>query len=156
MMLDKRSRSSCFVRGWRLLLSVVALAAPMLATNVAGATDAPIAVGEVAPPPAGSGIDASVLREAATAEIKQMDVSALSPRRKLVVSLALTRAVAEGMISCTVNATVRDARTGTMIAIIEAGAHAEGPASPELRNQVANAAGRSAVRRIPRALGEKK
>lgn len=119
------------------------------------AADAPIAVGEITPPPASSGIDASVLRDAAAAEIKQIDPSRLPLRRKVVVSLALTRAVAEKTISCTVNAMVRDAHTGVMIAIIEAGAQAEGPASAELRKQVAHAAVRSAVRRIPRALGGK-
>ena len=153
MTLDGRPRKSRVVREVRALAAVVALALAMTAAGDAAASDAPIAVGEVSPPPAGSGIDASVLREAAAAEIKQIDFSRLRDRRKVVVSLALTRAVADGPIACTVNAMLRDARTGAMIAIIEAGAQADGPASAELRRQVANPAVRSAVRRIPRVLG---
>ena len=155
MRLDERARKCRVVRGARALAVSVVLALAITAASDADATDAPIAVGEVAPPPAGSGIEASVLREAAAAEIRQIDVSRLRDRRKIVVSLALTRAVAENPFACTVNAMLRDARTGAMIAIIEAGAQAEGPASLELRKQVANAAVRSAVRRIPRVLGDK-
>jgi hypothetical protein len=115
-----------------------------------------IAVGEVTPPPPTLGVDATVVREAATDEIRQIDASRLPRRKRYVVSLALTKAVAERTIACTVNATLREADTGVMIAIIEAGAQAEGPGSMELRKQVANAAVRSAVRRIPRALGAQK
>mgnify|MGYP001202444473 CR=1 FL=1 len=155
MTLYERPRKSRVVRGGRALTAIIVAALAMFAPGKVDATEGPIAVGEVSPPPAGSGIDASVLREAATAEIKQMDLSGLRDRRKVVVSLALTRAVTDGPIACTVNAMLRDARTGAMIAIIEAGAHAEGPASPELRNQVAHAAVRSAVRRIPGVLGSR-
>jgi hypothetical protein len=153
MMLDARSIGPR--GGWRAFVAIVSLAAAMLSFRDAEASEAPIAVGEVAPPPAGSGIDVSVLRAAATDEIRQIDASRLPNRRKVVVSFALTKAVAERTIACTVNAMLRDAETGVMIAIIEAAAHAEGPASAELRKQVAHAAVRSAVRRIPRALGGK-
>lgn len=114
-----------------------------------------IAVGEVSMPPASSAIDVAALRDAAEGEIKQIDASRLPGRRHLVVSLSLTRAAVESPVACTVNAMLRDARTGVMIAIIEAGARAEGPVSPELRKQVAHAAVRNAMRRIPRALGAK-
>ena len=155
MMLDERPKTSRVVRGGRALVAALVLALTMSVAGDVEATDAPgpIAVGEVSPPPASSGIDASVLRDAATAEIKQIDVSRLRDRRRVVVSLALTRAIAEGPIACTVNAMLRDAKTGAMIAIIEGGAQAEGPASAELRKRVAHAAVRSAVRRIPNVLG---
>ncbi|MCW5833424.1 MAG: hypothetical protein KIS78_13560 [Labilithrix sp.] len=129
------------------------LAGALLATPDVRAADESIAVGEVTPPPAGSGIDVSLLRDVAAAEIRQIDASRLRDRRKVVVSFALTGAVAERTIACTVNAMVRDARTGVMIGIIEAGAHADGPVSAELRRQVARAAVRNAVQRIPRVLG---
>jgi len=135
--------------------AILALAMTLTTSIDAAAAESPIAVGEVAPPPAGSGIDAAVLREAAKAELQQIDVSRLALRRKVVVSLALTRAVVEGTIACTVNAMLRDARTGSMIAIIEGGAEAAGPASIELRKRVADAAVRSAVRRIPGVLAAK-
>lgn len=133
----------------------IAIAVALSSAADARAAESPIAVGEVAPPPAGSGIDAAVLREAAKAEIQQIDVSRLSLRRKVVVSLALTRTVVEGTIACTVNAMLRDAQTGSMIAIIEGGAQASGPASTELKKRVADAAVRSAVRRIPGVLAAK-
>lgn len=140
------------LRSIPVLLAAAALAA---AGADAGAREAPIAVGEVSPPPPGSGIDVAGLRAAATAEIARLDASRLPARRRVVVSLALTRAVVDGPVVCTVNAMLRDARTGAMIAVIEAGAEAAGPASIELRKQVARAAVQSAVRRIPRALGGK-
>lgn len=132
----------------------IALAAALLSsTQTAAAAEPAISVGEVAPPPPSFGIDVAMLRDAAEGEIRQIDASRLPDRRRFVVSFALTRAIVEGPIACTVNAMVRDAKTGAMIAIIEGGAHAEGPASTELRRRVARAAVRSAVRRIPRALG---
>jgi hypothetical protein len=153
MMIDESKRRRR--RAWRSLAVTIVLALATTLPANAGTNDAPIAVGEISPPPAGSGIDASVLRDAAAAEIRQIDPSRLPDRRKFVVSLALIKAVAEETIACTVNATVRDAHTGAMLAIIEGGAHADGPASPELRKQVAHAAVRSAVRRIPNAVGGK-
>lgn len=140
---------------WRRIPSALAFAAATLSFNEAGAAEASISVGEVTPPPATLGIDATVLREAATDEIRQLDPSRLPKRRKLVVSLAVTKAAVERTFACTVNAMLRDAETGAMIAIIEAGARAEGPASAELKKQVANAAVRTTIRRIPGALGAK-
>jgi hypothetical protein len=134
---------------------VVTVGAMFFASGDADAGEAAISVGEVTPPPAGSGIDAIVLRATATDEIRRIDASRLPSRRKILVSLALTNTVATTSIGCTINAMLRDAETGAMIAIIEAGAHAEGPASPELKKQIAHAAVRSAVRRIPGALGAK-
>jgi hypothetical protein len=129
-----------------------------IASPPAEAVDPPIAIGEVSPPPANTGIDAASLRDVADAEIRQIDASRIpidARRRAVVVSFALTKAMVEGPIDCTINAMLRDRKTGAMIAIIEAGAHAEGPASAELKRAVANAAVRSAVRRIPTALGAK-
>jgi hypothetical protein len=119
------------------------------------ATDPAISVGEVSPPPVASGVDAAALRDAAEGELRQIDTAGFPQRRHFVVSLAMTRSAAEGPIACTVNAMLRDARTGVMIAIIEAGAQAEGPVSLELQRKVAHAAVRSAMRRIPHALGVK-
>ncbi len=133
------------------------LAAFVLTTTPhANAVDSPIAIGEVTPPPVNSGLDAVTLRDAAEGELSKLDASRLpDARRRVLVSFAMTKAVSEGPIDCTINAMLRDAKTGTMIAIIEAGAHAEGPASLQLKVQVAHAAIRSAVRRIPNALGAK-
>ena len=132
------------------------LVAATLAVSDASAADTMIAVGEVSMPPASTANDVAALRDAAEGEIRPLDASRLPRRQRFVVSLALTRAMAiDGPVACTVNAMLRDARTGVMIAIIEAGARAEGPVSPELKKQVAHAAVRSAMRRIPGALGAK-
>lgn len=136
-------------------LPLVVAAAMFLATGTAGATEAPIAALEVSPPPPGSGVDVASIREVANAEIKQMDASQIPARRNVVVSLSLVRAALDGAFACTIHAMLRDARTGVMIAIIEAESRAEGTPSVELRRRVAHAAVRTAVRRIPHALGAK-
>lgn len=136
-------------------LAVVVLAASTFlgAGGEARAKESPIAIGEVAPPPRGAGIDVAGLRAAARSELARLEPIRLPAKRRVVVSFALTRAALAGPVACTVNATLRDARTGAMIAVIEAGAQADGPQSAEARKQVARAAVKSAVRGIPRALG---
>jgi hypothetical protein len=133
------------------LRAVVLCVAAVLVGHEARATDATISLGEVATPPASFGVDAGALHESAVGAIKQLDVSRLRRRASVVVSLAVTRAAVDP-VDCTVNATVRDTRTGAMIAIIEASAQAAGPVSPAVRKQVADAAVRRAISRIPSAL----
>jgi hypothetical protein len=134
-----------------LPFSFLCAAVVVLGGNEVGASAAPIAVGEVSPPPS-SGIAEAGLRVTAEHEVRQIDTSRIPNGRRVVVSLAL-QAMTEQPVSCTINAMVRDAKTGAMIAIIDAGSHAEGPASAELRKQVAHEVVRRAVRRIPIALG---
>jgi hypothetical protein len=133
-----------------LLVSV--LGAVLASAGAAQGAEGSIAVGEVVAPPAT--IDPASIRDTAEGEIRRIDPAAL-PRRRYVVSLALVSTASEGPVSCRVNATLRDALTGNMVAIIEGGARAEGPASAEVRREVAHAAIRSAVRRIPRALASR-
>ncbi|MBX3231243.1 MAG: hypothetical protein KIT84_09900 [Labilithrix sp.] len=135
-----------------LLVALTALAATTT-TSLAGATEspAPIAVGEVAADAASA--DVASLRDTAEGEIRQIDTSKL--KRRYVVSFSVARAAAGDAVACTANAILRDAKTGAMIAIIEAGAHAAGTTSDEAAKRVAHAAVRSAMRRIPTALGAK-
>jgi hypothetical protein len=141
-------------RTWRTLCAAT-LAIGLLVSRSSIAAENPISLGEVAPLPSAMGTDPLVLRDVAASELQQLDVSRIPARRKVVVSIAMTKAVADKTIACTVNAMLRDAKTGAMLAIIEAGAQADGPASAELRKQVTHAAVRQAVQRIPRALGGK-
>lgn len=144
------------MRGTILTFAVATAAALFLAQPTeARAAELSIAVGEVSAPPPSAGLDAAGLRDAAEGEIRQIDAATIPQRRRIIVSLALTRAAVEGPVTCTISAMIRDAKTGAMIAIIEAGARADGPASSALRKQVAHAAVRSAVQKIPRALGAK-
>lgn len=139
----------------RSVAVAVGVALMLFSTRDSKADAGPIALGEVTGMLAtASGMDATVVRDAATSELGRLDVSRL-PRRRVVVSIAVTKAAENPLVACKVNAMLRDARTGAMIAIIESGAQAEGPGSIELRKEVASAAVRSAVRRIPGALGAK-
>lgn len=134
------------------VVAVLALTAGLVVGHEVSASERAIAVGEVMPPPASFGVDAAALRDAAEGEIRDMGDAALPRRRKVVVSLALTRTALDP-VACTVNAMVRDARTGAMILIIESNSHSDAMSSQEVRQQVAHAAVRSAVRKIPHALG---
>ena len=127
------------------LLVTAALAPPP-----ARAADASIAVGEVS----GGGLpgtDAGVVKSAAEGELRRMDTAKLPRSRALVVSLAVS-ATSDAPVACTINATVRDGRTGAMLAIVEGRARTEGRPDGELRAAVVRAAVRSAVSRIPEAL----
>lgn len=137
----------------RLAVAALLLGASLVANRANAVEAAPIAVGEIAPPSADTGMDAAGIRDAAEGEIRQIDPAAMPSRgRRFVVSLSLMRAAVDGPVRCKAAAMVRDAKTGTMIAIIEGLAHADGPASAEVRRQVAESAVRSAVRRIPAAI----
>jgi hypothetical protein len=113
------------------------------------------AVVEIAPPPAVLGTNAAALRSAADAEIRRLDATLQRDRRHVVISLSLTRDEGGVLPNVGVNATVRDARTGAMLAVIETNAQAAGPVSSELQRQLAVSAIRNAVRRVPGALRQK-
>ena len=134
---------------WAVLAPL--LLALALFAGDASAGDTSLALGEVAVPPVSSGVDRATLKTAAEGELRGVDTSRLRKRRDVVVSVAIVGS-APSPFACTVNALLRDAKTGTMLAIIEGRAHAEGDANPELRKQVLRAALRSAVRQIPEAL----
>ena len=125
----------------------------LLGAPAAEASEAPIAIGEVSTPTVPSDVDIALIRDAAAAEVGLLDTAKLPARKRVVISLAVRPAVSEQVVGCSVSATIRDARTGVMIAVIESGAHAEGPTSMELQRQVTQAAVRRAVRRVPSALG---
>jgi len=127
--------------------SVLACAA-LLAASDAGAADAPCVV-EITPPPPSLGADAPGLKREAEAEVRQQ-AALLHGRRKVVISVAVLRR--EAPLFCSVNATVRDARTGAMLAVIATDARAVGTVSAEQKKELAYAAVRSAVRSVPKAL----
>jgi hypothetical protein len=130
---------------------VALLFAAVLAVEVdARASSAPSVV-EIAPPPSAFETNATALRSAAEGEIQMMDAALIRDRRSVVVSLALEPAASDAVV-CNVDATVRDARTGVMLAVIQAAARAGGPISKEQRTELANSAVRNALRRVPPAL----
>lgn len=134
------------------LLLGAALALPLaVAPAPAQAAETSLALGEVAPPPPSSGVDRATLKSAAERELSVVDASRVKKKRAVVVSVAITSAT-DAPYGCTVNALLRDAKSGTMIAILEGRARAEGNVSPDLRKAVLRAAVRSAVSQIPDAL----
>lgn len=122
------------------------------ASDAHAATDSEISVSEVAPPPPNAGVDQATLKSAAEGEVKQIDGSKAKGRRVLVSVALLSRD--DAPVSFSVNATLRDAKSGSMIAIVEGRARAEGSATSDLKREVARAALRSAVRQIPDALAK--
>jgi hypothetical protein len=135
-----------------LFFSAVVACTLSIAAPSAGAANAPCAVVEMAPPSALLGTSAATLRSTAEAEIRKVDATLQRGRRRLVISFVVTPADEGARRLVGVNATVRDARTGAMIAVIETNARTDGPVSPEQRKELAFAAIRSAVRRVPSAI----
>jgi hypothetical protein len=130
-----------------------ALLALALSAGDASAADMSIALGEVAIPPASSGVDRAALKTAAEGELRGVDASKLRARKKrdVVVSVAVVGST-PSPYACTINALLYDAKTGTMLAIIQGQAHSEGAANDEVRARVLRAAMRNAVSQIPAAL----
>lgn len=124
----------------------------VLAAGDANASDTSVALGEVAAPPASSGVDRASLKTAAERELHQVDASHARKHRKVVMSVAMMGAL-EAPFGCTVNAVLRDAKTGTMLAVLEGSARAVSNTTTDVvRQQVLRAALRNAVRQIPAAL----
>jgi hypothetical protein len=132
-------------------LAAPLLLAALLLSGEAGAGDTSLTLGAVAAPPASSGVDRATLRSAAEGELLDVDASRLRKHRTIVVSVAVTSA-SQSPFGCTVNAVLHDARTGTMVAIVQGNARTEGSASDAMKRQIVRAAVRSAVRQIPDAL----
>lgn len=135
------------------LLIAPLLLALALSAGDASAADTSIALGEVAVPPASSGVDRAALKTAAEGELRGVDASKLRARKKrdVVVSVAVVGST-PSPFACTINALLYDAKTGTMLAIIQGHAHSEGAANDEVRKRVLRAAVHSAVSQIPDAL----
>jgi hypothetical protein len=134
-------------RAWLVLGFLGAVVVP----RSSSAADERIAIGEVAVAAAASppGVDRATLKSAAEGEIRTLDASHV--KHKVVVSLSVIGA-SDAPVAVSVNALVRDGRTGAMIAIIEGRARAEGGGNVELRRAVLRAAVRTAVRQIPSAV----
>jgi hypothetical protein len=136
-----------------LLIAAPAFLALALSAGDASAADTSIALGEVAMPPASSGVDRAALKVAAEGELRGVDASRLRARKKrdVLVSVAVVGST-PSPFACTINALLYDAKTGTMLAIIQGHAHSEGAANAEVRTRVLRAAMRNAVSQIPDAL----
>lgn len=129
--------------------ALLAFAASAGVVTPASAADASrIAVGEVSVTRRAP-LDVDAVRTTAEGEIRRIDVSRMPGARRFVVSLAVA---SDDASVCTVNATLRDRHTGTMIAVLEGRARTAGQANREDRAELVRVAVRSAVRQIPEAL----
>lgn len=135
----------------KLLAPLLLAAAAMLSGADANASACSLSLGEVTAPPAAMGVDLPAFKSAAEGELRIVDVSKLHKTRHVLVSLAVIGAE-QAPVGCTVNALLRDAKTGNMLAVIEGKAKAEGSGSESLRREVLRAALHNAVARIPEAL----
>jgi hypothetical protein len=106
---------------------------------------------EIAPPPEHYGTDAATLSAVVADELRSLERPTGSPKR-VVVSLALAPLTEQQ--ECMVDATLRDARTGTVVAVIETATRASGDLTPAQRTALAHAAVRRTVRRVPSALSD--
>ncbi len=115
-----------------------------------------VALGEVSTRIVRSDVDlGEVLRKAVEGELATLEVPHGGGRGPVILSASLVRMETEGdRLSCVVSATLRTARGGTMIAIVEGRARIEtqAPVSLSLVRQAVEAAVRSALVRVPEAL----
>lgn len=102
---------------------------------------------EIAPPPAAYATDANALRAIAAAELGAVQ-SATNGKRAVIVSLAVAKPATDEPTECAVDATLRDARTGAVIAVIDATTRMTGPLSRDERRALAHTAVRNAARRV--------
>jgi hypothetical protein len=129
-----------------------AVVATLLVAGDASAGQTTVALGEVAAPPLSSGVDRASLKNAAERELHDVDASPFRKHRKVVMSVAIMGAE-EAPFGCTISAVLLDAKTGTMLAVIEGRARAEGNTTTDgVRQHVLRVALRSAMRQIPAAL----
>lgn len=119
-----------------------------VAGTASAAEAARIAIGEVSVTRRAP-LDVAAVRTTAEGELRRIDTSRMPASRRFVVSLAVASA---DDAACTVNATLRDSRTGSMIAVLEGRARTTGTPNREDRAEIVRVAVRSAVRQIPAAL----
>jgi len=107
------------------------------------------ALGEVTVSEHAPGIDPAAVKSTAEHEIRGVDARRV--KRRVIVSVAVVRST-DDPVAVRVNATLREAKSGNMIAVIEGRASSDASADAELRRAVLRAAVRCAVRQIPDAL----
>ncbi|MCA9586849.1 MAG: hypothetical protein KC657_15950 [Myxococcales bacterium] len=97
-----------------------------------------------------AGVRGDTVRDYVQYELGLLDAGALrGAKRPLVLSVAVRLDGA----TCNVNATLRDARRGTMLAILQGSASSPAAArTPSVRDAIVRVAVRGAVRQIPDAI----
>jgi hypothetical protein len=136
-------------RALRAALGLAAAISALFGAETAIADEDPCAVVEVSPPPPSMGTDATELRSEAEDEAQKVEDQLRRERRRIVIALAVTE---PEPVVCHVSGTVRDAETGTVLAVIESSARAAGQVPQGRRREMAHAGVRRVVRNVPDAL----
>src|SRR5271154_869429 len=118
-----------------------------------------VVIGEVSSRVTRAGVDyESLLRTASEEELTALDLSRVPRGKRVVVSVALVRldTLAEARATdatCEISATLRDARGGTLFAILQGKARAQSAGAPgEVESTAVHGALHGALARIPEAL----
>jgi len=131
------------------VLAALTAAAPLWAAGPR------VSLGEVSTKIVRSDVDlGQVLRVAVEEQLATLETPH-AERGPLILSAALVRMEADGgKVTCVVSATLRTARGGTMLAIVEgrAGVVTDAPITPILARRAVEAAAHAAVVRVPDAL----
>jgi hypothetical protein len=137
------------------LVGVGLLAASTVTAAPAFATSPRVALGEVSTRVVRADVDlGEVLRSAMQEQLVTLETPH-AERGPVILSAALVGMDSlGGQITCTVSVTLRTARGGTMLAIVEGRARFESlaPVTPFLARRAVEAAARAAVVRVPDAL----
>jgi hypothetical protein len=139
------------------VLAGAALAA--LVTSSAQAGDKRVTIGEVSSRVVRTGVDyETILRAASEEELRALDLSRVPRAKRVIVSVALvrldTRAEPRSTdATCEVSATLREAKGGTVFAILEGTARARSDGAPDtVESTAVHGALRGALARIPEVL----
>jgi len=143
-------RSASALLGAGVLVALTATTEPLHAA-------APrVALGEVSTRVVRADVDlGEVLRAAVLAQLETLQAPRSDGKGPFILSAALVRMETDGgRLTCVVSATLRTARGGTMIAILEgrAGLETQAPLTLSLVRQAVEAATRAAIVRVPEAL----
>lgn len=137
----------------RALLVPLVVASSSVALEASSAEEK-IRLGEISVPDPQTlaGVDRASLRRAAEGEIAAVDTARM--KKRVIVSVAVSGASDRPSVNVSVDAALRDAKSGTILAVVQGRARAEGGACPELRQQVMRAAVKSALSQIPLAVAQ--
>ena len=141
------------MRSLRIVLAAVVLAAPVQAGELR------VVIGEVSSRVGAAGTSYEpLMRSASEAEVSALDLSRVPRERRVIVSVALVRLdtfdeALQTDATCEVSATLRDAKRGTVFAILEGKSRVKsGGARGAVESSVVHGAIHGALVRIPDVL----
>jgi|HubBroStandDraft_6_1064221.scaffolds.fasta_scaffold692594_1 hypothetical protein len=147
-MADRKKRAKTLL-GAGVLAALTATTPPLYAAVPS------VALGEVSTRVVRADVDlGEVLRTAVLEQLETLE-SPKGSKGPVILSAALVRLETEGgRVTCVVSATLRTARGGTMIAIVEgrSGLETEAPLTLRSMRQAVEAAAHAAMARVPEAL----